>query len=233
MFPQNKPKIRACVPPKSVLPLPTPTAATTTTAAAAAAITTTTHPPPPSTTLHHPPPPSTTCSHNNNTLLQSRLRLEDAPCLATVFGDLSKCSDEPWFSHKNHAPQCQCVASASRSAKLYIYVYIGCELVHLSLPPRPLLLFADLVKFWEPFLLVRRFERPGNKRLKGVPRYEEMYIGRYRNKVSFVTRLRAERYKFYSVLREFSVHSEPPLPPPHTHTHTAPHSAWGRTKKEK
>ena len=65
-----------------------------------------------------------------------------------------------------------------------------------------------MVKFWEPFLLVRRFEHPG-KRLKVVPRYEEMYIGRYRNKVSFVTRLRAERYKFYSILREFTIHSEP------------------------
>jgi hypothetical protein len=63
-----------------------------------------------------------------------------------------------------------------------------------------------LVKFWEPFLMVRRFERPGSKRLKVVPRYEEMYIGRYRNKVSFVTRLRAERYKFYSILREFTIH---------------------------
>ena len=62
-------------------------------------------------------------------------------------------------------------------------------------------------KFWEPFLIARKVE-PGKSRR--LPRYSESYVGRYRNKVSWVALLRAQRYKFFTVLREFVVHA------PHT-----------------
>jgi hypothetical protein len=56
---------------------------------------------------------------------------------------------------------------------------------------------------WEPFVLFRKVEATSDVE---APRYGEGYIGRYKNKVEFVTKLRALRYKFYTLQREFIVH---------------------------
>lgn len=56
---------------------------------------------------------------------------------------------------------------------------------------------------WEPFVMFRRVEVDTEPK---VPRYSEKYIGRYKNKVEFVTKLRAQRYKFFTMHGEFIVH---------------------------
>lgn len=56
---------------------------------------------------------------------------------------------------------------------------------------------------WEPFVA---FDRNATSRTGFSPRYDEKYIGRYRNKVHFTSLLRANAYKFLTVLREFVVH---------------------------
>jgi hypothetical protein len=66
---------------------------------------------------------------------------------------------------------------------------------------------AYFEKFWEPFLIARKV---GSGRSHVLPRYSESYVGRYRNKVSWIGQLRAERYRFFSILQEFTVHA------PHT-----------------
>jgi hypothetical protein len=58
-------------------------------------------------------------------------------------------------------------------------------------------------KFWEPFLITRRVE-PNPKAV--LPRYEERYVGRFRNKVEWVRTLRSKQYKFYHLLQEFCTH---------------------------
>lgn len=66
---------------------------------------------------------------------------------------------------------------------------------------------AYLEKFWEPFLIARKVEA-GRSRF--LPRYSESYVGRYRNKVSWIGQLRAERYNFFTLLQEFTVHAPHP-----------------------
>ena len=51
--------------------------------------------------------------------------------------------------------------------------------------------------------MARRVEATPNTKL---PRYEERYIGRFRNKVEWVRTLRAHQYKFYNLLQEHLTH---------------------------
>ena len=62
---------------------------------------------------------------------------------------------------------------------------------------------SDTSAAWEPFVIVRRVEADGEQQ---PPRFSEGFIGRYRNKVEFITHLRAKRFKFFTLLREFVVH---------------------------
>jgi len=58
-------------------------------------------------------------------------------------------------------------------------------------------------RFWEPFLMVRKVEASPKIEL---PRYQERYVGRFRNKVEWVRTLRANKYKFYHMLQEHLAH---------------------------
>eukprot|EP00039_Didymoeca_costata_P030938 m.32282 g.32282 ORF g.32282 m.32282 type:complete len:521 (+) comp8394_c0_seq2:357-1919(+) len=58
------------------------------------------------------------------------------------------------------------------------------------------------LQYWEPFVMVRRVEADESK----LPRYNEAYVGRYRNKVAFVSNLRAKKYAFHTLLQEFAIH---------------------------
>ncbi len=64
-----------------------------------------------------------------------------------------------------------------------------------------------MLQFWEPYTVVARVDADGHR----LPRYHEPYIGRHRNKVDFVSSLRSERYRFYTLLREYLVHLPHPL----------------------
>jgi len=44
-----------------------------------------------------------------------------------------------------------------------------------------------------------------------LPRYSESYVGRFRNKVAFISSLRAQRYTFYTLLQEFASHHPHPV----------------------
>eukprot|EP00047_Mylnosiga_fluctuans_P006969 m.250317 g.250317 ORF g.250317 m.250317 type:complete len:582 (-) comp16639_c0_seq1:396-2141(-) len=57
-------------------------------------------------------------------------------------------------------------------------------------------------RYYEPFVVVRRVERDRFV----LPRYPEEFVGRYKNKIAFVSALRSYGYKFFTVLREFVVH---------------------------
>eukprot|EP00729_Bicosta_minor_P013502 gene13502-1257_t len=61
---------------------------------------------------------------------------------------------------------------------------------------------------WEPFVMFRKVELDTEPK---APRYSEKYIGRFKNKVEFVTKLRAHRYKFYTMHGEFIVHKPHPV----------------------
>ncbi|EDQ92148.1 uncharacterized protein MONBRDRAFT_23011 [Monosiga brevicollis MX1] len=57
-------------------------------------------------------------------------------------------------------------------------------------------------KYWEPFVIVKRVDASGAR----LPRYHEQYVGRYKNKISFITTLRGHHYRFYTLRREFLTH---------------------------
>lgn len=57
-------------------------------------------------------------------------------------------------------------------------------------------------KYYEPFVVVRRVEANG----RTLPRYGEQYVGRFKNKISFITQLRGNHYRFYTVRQEFLTH---------------------------
>jgi hypothetical protein len=57
-------------------------------------------------------------------------------------------------------------------------------------------------KYYEPFVIVRRIEANGF----ALPRYKEEYVGRFKNKIAFVTTLRASYYKFFTLRKDFLVH---------------------------
>eukprot|EP00730_Choanoeca_flexa_P015015 TRINITY_DN6775_c0_g1_i1.p1 TRINITY_DN6775_c0_g1~~TRINITY_DN6775_c0_g1_i1.p1 ORF type:complete len:552 (+),score=108.42 TRINITY_DN6775_c0_g1_i1:169-1824(+) len=57
-------------------------------------------------------------------------------------------------------------------------------------------------KYWEPFVIVKRVEPSGAR----LPRYHEQYVGRYKNKISFITTLRGNHYHFYTLRQEFLTH---------------------------
>jgi hypothetical protein len=58
------------------------------------------------------------------------------------------------------------------------------------------------VQFWEPFTVQKRVEPDGHL----LPRYHEPFVGRHRNKIDFISSLRAESYHFATLLREFVAH---------------------------
>ena len=43
-------------------------------------------------------------------------------------------------------------------------------------------------------------------RRQTLPRYQETFVGRHFNKISFILQLRAERFKFFTLRREFLTH---------------------------
>jgi hypothetical protein len=73
---------------------------------------------------------------------------------------------------------------------------------------------------WEPFVIVRKkeaadssidlkqFDQRPSVQLdsKVLPRYNEAYVGRSKNKVEWIGHLRAQRYQFFTVLQEFLGH---------------------------
>lgn len=62
-------------------------------------------------------------------------------------------------------------------------------------------------KYYEPFVVVRRVEANGVT----LPRYGEQYVGRFKNKISFVTQLRGHHYRFYTMRQEFLTHIPHPV----------------------
>lgn len=62
-------------------------------------------------------------------------------------------------------------------------------------------------KYYEPFTVVRRVEGNGFQ----LPRYQEKYVGRYKNKISFVTGLKTWRYQFFVIRNEFTLHMPHPV----------------------
>ncbi len=58
---------------------------------------------------------------------------------------------------------------------------------------------------WEPFIAIRRTGYVG-RTLVESPRWHEGYVGRYHNKVSFVTELRANEADIFTLRRHFLVH---------------------------
>eukprot|EP00035_Acanthoeca_spectabilis_P024971 m.456214 g.456214 ORF g.456214 m.456214 type:complete len:595 (-) comp21016_c0_seq1:3017-4801(-) len=62
---------------------------------------------------------------------------------------------------------------------------------------------SDHSAAWEPFVVVRRVESENEEQ---SPRFSESFIGRYRNKVEYISHLRTKRFKFYTILEEFTTH---------------------------
>ena len=62
-------------------------------------------------------------------------------------------------------------------------------------------------KYYEPFVVVKRVEANGVT----LPRYGEQYVGRFKNKISFVTQLRGNHYRFYTLRQEFLTHIPHPI----------------------
>lgn len=58
-------------------------------------------------------------------------------------------------------------------------------------------------RYYEPFVVVRRVEVGGFP----LPRYPEQFVGRFKNKIAFVSSLRTHRYRFFTIRREFVVHA--------------------------
>lgn len=61
-------------------------------------------------------------------------------------------------------------------------------------------------EIWEPYVLISRVSNAGP-----IPRYCELFTGRTRNKVSFISSLLSAGYSFYSVPSEFLFHRDHPL----------------------
>lgn len=57
-------------------------------------------------------------------------------------------------------------------------------------------------RYYEPFGIFRRVEADG----RSVPRYQEQFVGRFKNKIAFISALRSHGYQFFAVRREFVVH---------------------------
>ena len=57
-------------------------------------------------------------------------------------------------------------------------------------------------RYYEPFTVFRRVEADSRR----VPRYPEQFVGRFKNKIAFITLLRAHRYRFFTVRKEFVIH---------------------------
>jgi len=62
---------------------------------------------------------------------------------------------------------------------------------------------------WEPFLIVARTNM--DKGLSTMPRYNELFFGRMKNKISFVNALRILNYQFFYIRHDFIVHMEHPF----------------------
>eukprot|EP00049_Salpingoeca_infusionum_P022019 m.5126 g.5126 ORF g.5126 m.5126 type:complete len:617 (-) comp4837_c0_seq1:209-2059(-) len=62
---------------------------------------------------------------------------------------------------------------------------------------------------YEPFVLVKQVESSHDR----LPPYKEKYVGRFKNKISFVTTLRAFHYKFFVLRQEFIAHLAHPSKP--------------------
>jgi len=60
---------------------------------------------------------------------------------------------------------------------------------------------------WEPFLIVPRTALTFPETL---PRYNEIFFGRSKNKISFVNSLRIFQYRFFYIRNEFIIHMEHP-----------------------
>jgi hypothetical protein len=56
---------------------------------------------------------------------------------------------------------------------------------------------------WEPFLALKRYTNEG---ADSIPRYHEGFVGRYFNKVHFVTELRSQNMQFVVLRQQFLVH---------------------------
>eukprot|EP00736_Rhodelphis_marinus_P006170 Rmarinus@m.11655 len=56
---------------------------------------------------------------------------------------------------------------------------------------------------YEPYIVISRVDRQGRE----IPRYNEHFVGYYKNKISWLTELRIWKYIFYVVRREFVAHA--------------------------
>lgn len=95
-------------------------------------------------------------------------------------------------------------------------------IVPLQMQPRP-----QLLRHYEPFVVVRRVEARGLV----LPRYREEFVGRYKNKVAWITALRAHRYQFQLMLSDFVVHvphavSNQATPQMHSHLQAMTRLFW-------
>eukprot|EP00736_Rhodelphis_marinus_P014517 Rmarinus@m.25656 len=70
---------------------------------------------------------------------------------------------------------------------------------------------------YEPYIVVSRVTL-GDP----TPRYPEQFVGYYRNKIAWVTALRTQKFKFFTLLREFLTHV--PHPPARTRQETTGHA---------
>jgi hypothetical protein len=93
--------------------------------------------------------------------------------------------------------------------------------------PLPLAVRPHMLRNYEPFVIVRQVEADGTR----LPRYQEEFVGRYKNKVAWVTTLRAHRYQFQLMLGEFVLHLPHPVrdqstPNMQRHFHTMERLFW-------
>ena len=62
-------------------------------------------------------------------------------------------------------------------------------------------------QWYEPFIVLRRFEAAvGDPKHHELPRYDESFVGRYRNKISFVNAMSSNKYQFMVINSDFSTH---------------------------
>eukprot|EP00735_Rhodelphis_limneticus_P014644 TRINITY_DN8705_c0_g1::TRINITY_DN8705_c0_g1_i1::g.376::m.376 TRINITY_DN8705_c0_g1::TRINITY_DN8705_c0_g1_i1::g.376 ORF type:complete len:116 (+),score=34.48,Glyco_transf_49/PF13896.1/4.4e-09 TRINITY_DN8705_c0_g1_i1:3-350(+) len=59
---------------------------------------------------------------------------------------------------------------------------------------------------YEPYVVLSRLDAQGNT----MPRYNELFVGYYKNKISWITSLRIYRYRFYVLRGDYVMHAPHP-----------------------
>ena len=130
-----------------------------------------------------------------------RPRLAPAPARIALLLDKDIDANVPFSKQNEQAKTWPQGIAASNYSRWYHESKYGLSGFSRILPPTHPATYTS--RFWEPFLMVRKVEASPEIEL---PRYQERYVGRFRNKVEWVRTLRANKYKFYHMLQEHLAH---------------------------